>query len=154
MAMKILKFLILFLFLTTVSYATNVVTGFGYITDSNGHIIAKAEYPKGNVSIASGLMYTEVANQSALDAVTLYQSPVVIPLPLCFDYNQYIALATSLGLPAHAQTSDVQKYVTTLKGDGSNMANVVQAMTVSIEFLSLMNDIQQNGGSWSGITSC
>ena len=54
----------------------NVVTGFGYLTDSNQHIIAKAQYPQGVINIPDGITYTEVANQSSLDAVQVYEPPI------------------------------------------------------------------------------
>jgi hypothetical protein len=154
--MKLLSLLFLLL-LSIPCYADttyNVVTGFGYLTDSNGHITSKAEYPIGHVVINTGYSYTEVANQAALDAITVYVPPVVISPTLCADYDNYIALATSLGLPGQATTAQVQTYITTLEGDGSNQANVNNAVKISLEFLSLMNDIEQNGGSWAGIRQC
>ena len=76
------KLIILAIFLlgSSVAFADtayNVVTGYGYLTDSNGHIISKAEYNVGaTVTIPSGITYTEVANQSAFDAIAVYQAPV------------------------------------------------------------------------------
>jgi hypothetical protein len=134
----IISLFIAFLALTTLSFA---ITTF---TDGVPHTIC----------VPTGLTYTEVANQAALIAIPIYKAPVVIAPALCADYNQYIALTTSLGLPAQATTAQIQGALTAMEGDGSNQANVNNAIKIGLEFLSLMNDIQQNGGSWSSITSC
>jgi hypothetical protein len=54
----------------------NVNTGFGYYTDSNGHIVAKYVLPIGEHPNPVGMTVTEVANQAALDAVVLYVAPI------------------------------------------------------------------------------
>ena len=153
-------FFIIFLFLcgNVLAQSTATVnTGFGYVTDSNGHVLATYDNdPKGQtIPLLAGQTYTEVASASLLPQV--YVAPIV-PIPpspaLCADYTSYIALATSLGLPAQATTAQIQDALTTLEGDGTNQANVNNATKIGLEFLSLMNDIQQNGGSWSSITSC
>jgi len=46
-----------------------VKTGYGYITDGNGHILAKAKYPLGTVQIPVGDTYTEVADEASLEAI-------------------------------------------------------------------------------------
>lgn len=154
--MKIMIIFLLFIY-PIISFAQScnnaqVGTGIGYLTNSSGQVTSYTAYPIGNVCIPNGMTYTEVANQGALPP--LYKAPVVIPAALCTDYDSYIALATSLGLPAQATTAQIQTYVTTLEGDGTNQTNVNQAVKISLEFLALMNDIQQNGGSWSSMTQC
>ena len=53
-----------------------VTTGFGYFT-LNGNIIGKAELPIGtHPDPNNGATYTEVADQVALDAITVYQKPL------------------------------------------------------------------------------
>jgi hypothetical protein len=81
-----MKFLITILLLIcpTLVFAQNcnnvkVVTGFGYITDSNGHIILQPQYnPGSTVCIPAGETYTEVANFAALSAYPLWVDPNVI----------------------------------------------------------------------------
>jgi len=50
-------------------------TGYGYITDSNGHIIAKEELYPGTYPLTDGYKYTEVADKSSLMATTVYTPP-------------------------------------------------------------------------------
>ena len=53
-----------------------VTTGYGYFT-LNGRIIGKAELPPGiHADQGDGSTYTEVANQAALDAITIYVPPI------------------------------------------------------------------------------
>jgi len=53
-----------------------VTTGFGYLTDSNGHITDKYILPIGEHPLSEGYTQTEVADQSALDAVEIYVEPI------------------------------------------------------------------------------
>lgn len=73
---------------------------------------------------------------------------------LCTDYAEYQALEASLGVADKATTAQIQASLDTLEGDGSNQANVNNAVKISLQFLAIMNDIQQNGGSWATITHC
>ncbi|HUW19368.1 MAG TPA: hypothetical protein VMW16_08705 [Sedimentisphaerales bacterium] len=52
-----------------------VTTGFGFFTDSQGHIIAKAELPKGTHALRDGYTYSEVADKAALDQVQVWIDP-------------------------------------------------------------------------------
>ena len=52
-----------------------VNTGFGYFKNAAGKITDKAELPPGDHPQKDGYTYTEVADQAALDAVTVYQDP-------------------------------------------------------------------------------
>lgn len=53
-----------------------VNTGFGYFT-LNEHIISKAELPVGNhPDPSNGATYTEVADQTALNAIIVYVAPL------------------------------------------------------------------------------
>ena len=63
--------------MTTLAYAGNfdVNTGFGYIKDSEGNIIAKYDLPKGEHKRVEGYTYHEVANRNALNNVIIYQAP-------------------------------------------------------------------------------
>ena len=75
--MKSLLFAFLLLF-TPLAFGQSctqvpVVTGFGYLTNSQGQIFAYAQYPEGSICIPTGQTYTEVANQSALPP--LYVAP-------------------------------------------------------------------------------
>lgn len=53
-----------------------VITGFGYYTDSSEHIVAKAILPPGYHEIDAGLTYTEVADLEALNAIEVYAEAV------------------------------------------------------------------------------
>lgn len=58
-----------------------VKTGFGYLTDINGNIIAKAELPKGFIDVKMDFNnYVEVANKAALDAIAIYVDPEQVKL--------------------------------------------------------------------------
>lgn len=52
-----------------------VITGFGYIKDNKGNIIAKAQLPAGEHPLEVGYEYVEVADFAALTAVSLYRDP-------------------------------------------------------------------------------
>jgi len=49
-----------------------VKTGFGYIIDSIGHILYKAELPAGEHPLKDGYEYHEVDDKAALDAIVVY----------------------------------------------------------------------------------
>ena len=53
----------------------NVTTGFGYLTDSNGHITNKYVLPIGEHPLSQGYVQTEVADQAALDLIQIYTTP-------------------------------------------------------------------------------
>lgn len=53
-----------------------VKTQFGYLTDSDGHIVGKCNYNVGEAQIRDDYTYTEVANQNALDAISIFQPPL------------------------------------------------------------------------------
>lgn len=54
-----------------------VTTGFGYVTDNNGHIIGKySQQNLGSLVIPDGFTYTEVADQTALNLIQIYIVPV------------------------------------------------------------------------------
>jgi hypothetical protein len=55
-----------------------VITGFGYIKDDKGNIIAKAQLPAGEHTMKAGFEYVEVADSAALEAVAIYKDPAVI----------------------------------------------------------------------------
>lgn len=57
-----------------------VQTGFGYYKDQAGNIIAKAELPADQHDLTDGLIYVEVADQAALEAIEVYQDPADILL--------------------------------------------------------------------------
>ena len=52
-----------------------VKTGFGYFKDGAGNAIAPAQLPAGDHPLQDDLDYVEVADQAALDAVTIWQDP-------------------------------------------------------------------------------
>lgn len=54
----------------------DVTTGFGYFTDGSGHIVKKYVLPAGQHDDIPGLTPTEVADQAALDEVTVYTVPL------------------------------------------------------------------------------
>lgn len=70
--------LILFLFCGN-AFAQSIFqinTGYGYVTDNNGHIIGKySQANKGPLTLPSGYIYTEVADQSTLNSINLYAPP-------------------------------------------------------------------------------
>jgi len=55
-----------------------VITGFGYLMDSQGHIHSKAELPPGSHPMKDGFSYTEVADSAALELISIYQDPADI----------------------------------------------------------------------------
>ena len=55
-----------------------VNTGFGYIKDAVGEIVAKCELPAGDHKLKDGFEFVEVADQAALDAVEVYVDPAEI----------------------------------------------------------------------------
>lgn len=73
--MWILLFLLLICSNVFASQVVNVTTGYGYITDNNGHIIGKySQQNLGPLTISDGYSYTEVRNQADLNTIQLYQS--------------------------------------------------------------------------------
>jgi len=54
-----------------------VKTGYGYFKDKDGHIVAKAELPKGKHPLKEGYTYHEVATKEELDAIEVYEPPIV-----------------------------------------------------------------------------
>jgi len=55
-----------------------VNTGFGYYTDSQGHVTGKAELPPGVHPMKDGFSYTEVADAAALELINIYVDPAEI----------------------------------------------------------------------------
>lgn len=54
----------------------NVTTGFGYLTDSEGHITDKYALPIGEHPLKDGFTQTEVADKEAFDAIEIWKAPV------------------------------------------------------------------------------
>ncbi len=92
----------------------------------------------------------EVAAQKASQQSAIDRANATILSLKTYD-NQYVLLARSLGLPDKASTDDIQKFILKLKGDGTNLQDSFQAVTIALQFLSLINAIGQNGGSWDEI---
>jgi hypothetical protein len=55
-----------------------VTTGFGYFLDAQGHIVSKAELPKGEHPLREGFTYIEVVDKASLDAIEIYVDPAEI----------------------------------------------------------------------------
>jgi len=55
-----------------------VITGLGYYQDQAGHIVAKAELPKGDHGLLDGFTYVEVPDKPALEAVEIWIDPAKI----------------------------------------------------------------------------
>jgi hypothetical protein len=55
-----------------------VKTGYGYIQDSNGHIVSRCELPKGEHPLKDGYSYIEVQSRSELENVTLWIPPPTV----------------------------------------------------------------------------
>jgi hypothetical protein len=73
----IILFIVIFLSISSVAIADtniNVVTGYGYLKDNNGNIIAKELLTPGIHSIKDGYTYIEVSDQKTLDSITIYQT--------------------------------------------------------------------------------
>lgn len=51
------------------------ISGYGYITDKDGNIVAKCNLPPGDHPIKDGYTYYEVASREDLDAVLVYAAP-------------------------------------------------------------------------------
>jgi hypothetical protein len=86
-----------------------VVTGYGYLTDSSGHIVAKSQLSPGVHPLSNGYAYHEVANQAALDAVQVYVAP--LSAVDAFSVDQFVADL----LTAFASDSNVYQYYAILK---------------------------------------
>ena len=54
-----------------------VKTGYGYIKNTKGNIIAKYELPKGEHPEKKGYTYYEVASKEELDKIEVYIEPIV-----------------------------------------------------------------------------
>ena len=70
-------FIVLFAMLATPLFAKEiyVATGYGYIKDSNGNVISKAQLPIGKHNLGDEYTYVEVGNQQTLDSVQIYVAP-------------------------------------------------------------------------------
>lgn len=104
-----------------------ITTGFGYYV-KNGNIIAKYDLPLGQHSDPdTGISFVEVANQTALDAVVIYQAP--IPPAQAFNIDIFCQ-----GLfTAFAADSNLFPYYAVLKDLASfqnfyGMNNIVNAL--------------------------
>jgi hypothetical protein len=53
-----------------------VTTGFGYYTDKNDRVVAKARLPKGAHPLAEDYNYIEVADETSLTAIQFVIDPV------------------------------------------------------------------------------
>lgn len=53
-----------------------VETTYGYIKDSEGHIISKCELPKGKHSLKNGYVYVEVATKADLNKIQVHILPL------------------------------------------------------------------------------
>jgi len=75
---KILAFLFSVSLICSVAFAGTITvrTGYGYFTDSNGHITDKYVLPVGEHQLKDGYVQTEVADQSALDSVVVWAPPI------------------------------------------------------------------------------
>jgi len=77
-----MRFLILCIFLilcSNASASTVIITQYGYVSDSNGHVIGKYDNDinTGNtVNLPNGETYTSVPNEISLDAISIYKDPV------------------------------------------------------------------------------
>src|ERR1017187_4131679 len=76
--MKKLFLLLMLLPSACLAGTITVNTGYGYLTDSNGHITDKEILPIGNQTISDAYTYTEVSSQSDLDSVIIYVDPKII----------------------------------------------------------------------------
>ncbi|HDP36655.1 MAG TPA: hypothetical protein ENN27_02110 [Candidatus Atribacteria bacterium] len=54
-----------------------VKTGYGYIKDKDGKIVAKYDLPKGKHPATEGYTYHEVATKEELDKIKVYQEPII-----------------------------------------------------------------------------
>jgi hypothetical protein len=75
---KLVSSFFFFLCICSIAFAgtMTVETGFGYLTDSQGHVISKYVLAPGQHPITDGYTQTEVANQSALDVVVVWAVPI------------------------------------------------------------------------------
>ena len=115
----------------------NVVTGYGYLTNSQGQIFTKAQYPLGTVCIETGITYTEVANQTTLNAIQVYQPPPPPPTTadLIAQDEQALAIADlqSKGVltddQATAQTANLTALNTAVTAASATAASVTTGTT-------------------------
>jgi len=75
--MKKIFLIVLFLMLATPLFAKDiyVATGYGYMKDASGNVIAKAELPIGKHNLSNEYTYVEVGNKQILDSVQVYVAP-------------------------------------------------------------------------------
>lgn len=114
--MKYILLLILLSVSSSVWAATfQVKTGFGYLTDTNGNIVAKTQYPIGDVNITDGYTYTEVIDQKSLDGINVHQPPISLTPQEQLD----VLRKQTLDSLADTQLSS-NPTVATLKQQGAN----------------------------------
>jgi len=79
--MKLMKISLILIFMVFVSFAygmttMEVKTGYGYIKDNKGKIVARYDLPKGNHPLLDGYTYVEVATKKDLKNIEVYQEPI------------------------------------------------------------------------------
>jgi hypothetical protein len=70
-------FILLISSITAFAGQITVVTGYGYIKDIKGNIIAKEELSPGTYPLTDGYYYIEVRDKSALNSITIH--PPLLP---------------------------------------------------------------------------
>lgn len=83
-------------------------------------------------------------------AVDTFLTPSQVPSQKSIDLqkaeNAYILFMRSIGLPDKAGTEEIEAFVMTMM-----QSNPIQALTIAVKSLALINNVTQNGGKWADI---
>ena len=132
-----------------------VTTGYGYYTDSNGHILHKYVLPLGEHPDPSGMTVVEVANQTALDAVVIYVAPVS-PID-AFNVDQFCSdLLTTFAsdsnvLPYYAIVKDMASFKNFTGMKAMVTGLVSSGKLTSDEETGLIGDLANQGIVWANL---
>lgn len=131
------------------AHAITVVTGYGYITDTNGHVISYAQFtPGSNPILPSGQNYTEVANQADMYAVPLYVAPISPAQAFSTDiFVQQLAQTSLLSDPSLFSFYAVMKdmtYYKNFQGLANMMGALLQANQITQSEVDIIDNALEN----------
>ncbi len=137
--------------LSTLAFANttySVNTGYGYLTDSSGHVVARAQYPLGKVSISDGYAYVEVADETTMKAVKIYQAPVSSQDAFRVDvFVQQLALTNLMTdpnvFPYYAVIKDLCSFKN-FQGLANMVAGLLQSGKLNQEEVDTLSSVLEN----------
>ena len=143
--------LILLILLCSNVYAQSVVTitQYGYITDNNGHIIGKYDNDINtgkSVNLPNGYTYTSVPDESSLQSIQIYKSPVD-----AFSVDKFVSdLLGSFGsdvnvLPYYAAFKDMAFYKN-FSGMKYMVTGLLTAGKLTQQEVDILNSVLANQG--------